>query len=167
MTQTTTVDVLTPADEPKKLSDMLNVLTILTFVGCGIGLLSSVYSFCTAASSYEKMLQVQDKLDQMPDFAKKMMGPDMLELMRKTMENRVPILLVALVGYALCTWGAMQMRKFKKTGFGIYVVGELLPIVVTMLLIGMGAFQGFSMALALGFPLVFIILYATQLKHLS
>ena len=154
-------------DEPKKLSDMLNVLTILTFVGCGLFTISSIYGFANAQTSYDKMVQMQGKLDDAPALVKKFMGPEMLEMARKSLENRTPILLLTLVAYGLCLYGAIQMRSRKKAGFSIYVVGELLPIATACIFLGMGSFGGFGILSAFLFPILFIILYATQLKHLK
>ncbi len=162
--QPTTQETL--LEEPKKIPDMLNVLTILTFVGSGIGFCSSIWGFFKAQDSYDKMVEAQSKLDSMPDFAKKMMGPEMLEMTRKALDNRTPILILALLSYALCVYGAIQMRQLKKPGFTIYLVGELLPIVAGAIFIGVGLFGGFAIVGYLIYA-VFIILYATQLKYLK
>jgi hypothetical protein len=153
-------------EEPKKIPDMLNVLTILTFVGSGIGFCSSIWGFFKAQDSYDKMVQAQSNLDSMPDFAKKLMGPEMLEMTRKALDNRTPILILALLSYALCVYGAIQMRQLKKTGFTLYLVGELLPIVSGAIFIGVGTFGGFAIVGYLIYA-VFIILYATQLKYMK
>ena len=50
-------------EEPKKLPSMLNVLTILTFIGNGLGFFSAFYSFFSAASNYDKIVQAQDQPD--------------------------------------------------------------------------------------------------------
>jgi hypothetical protein len=153
--------------EKKKLPETLNVLTILTYIGCGLGLLFSIYGFFTAQATYEMMLQKQGSLDNLPDFAKKMMGPEMLEMYHKMFENRIPILLLSLIGYALCFYGASQMRQRKKMGFSLYVIGEIVPVVGLFIFIGTSAMIGVTLVTSLIIPAVFIILYATQLKHLS
>ena len=102
----------------------------------------------------------------MPDFAKKLMGPEMVEAARKTAENRVPVLLLGLLGCILCIYGAMQMRQFKKSGFTIYIVGELLPAVGAIIFVGFVSLGGFGIIGYL-FYAIFIILYATQLKYLK
>ena len=152
-------------EEPKKRPDTLNVITILTFIGSGLAILTQCYSFVTAQSSYDQIVKNQDKLDQMPDFVKRMMGPDPVGMARKTLENRTPMLILAIVAAALCIYGALQMRQLKKIGFPIYVIGELLPIIAYYVFIGpMGVFTLIFSLLING---AFIIMYATQLKHLS
>jgi tryptophan-rich sensory protein len=90
-----------------------------------------------------------------------------MEIVRKTVENRLPIFLLGIVGIGLCIYGALQMRKRKKTGFSVYVLGELLPVVSTVIFIGTGSFGGLTIIGSLLIPVIFIILYSTQLKHLS
>jgi hypothetical protein len=153
-------------EEPKKIPDMLNVLTILTFVGSGIGFISSIWSCVKAQDNYDKMVAAQSNLDSMPDFAKKLMGPEMMEMARKSLENRIPILILSLLSYALCVYGAIQMRQLKKAGFTIYLVGELLPIVAVAIFIGSGTFGVFAI-FGYCIYIIFIILYATQLKYMK
>ena len=162
-----TVDFLSNEEKGKKLPEMLNVLTILTFVGCGIAAISSCWAYYSAAKSYDTIQQMQSKMEDAPAIAKSLMGPNVVEMARKSLENRLPILLLGLVATALCLYGALQMRQKKKAGFTVYVIGELLPLVTSAIFIGLGAFGGISFGFALLFPVVFIILYATQLKHLA
>jgi hypothetical protein len=161
------VDFLSNEEKAKKLPEMLNVLSILTFVGCGLFALTSVWGYFSAPKSYEEAQRLQSQMENVPAFAKSLMGGNMVEIARKSLENRLPILLLGLVGYALCLYGAIQMRQKKKAGFTIYVIGEILPLVTSFIFIGAAAFGGLSFAFALLFPAVFIILYATQLKHMA
>lgn len=160
-------DLLNFDEDRKKLPDMLNVLTILTFVGCGIGLIFSLYGFSNAQKSYDDIVKLQGNIENAPDIVKKMTGPHMVELAQKSLENRVPILLLALVGYGLCLYGAIQMRKLKKEGFTVYALGEVLPIIGGFIFAGLGMAGGFTLFMSLAFTALFLILYGTQLKHLS
>ena len=146
---------------------MLNVLTILTFIANGLGFISAFYSYFSAASNYDKVVQAQDKMDQMPDFVKNMMGPDPVGNARRMLDNRLPIMLLTLVGSLLCFYGAWQMRKLKKTGFTIYIVGDVVPFIGLFIFIGASMLTGFSGIFGLLITIVFIILYATQLKYLK
>jgi hypothetical protein len=154
-------------EEPKKLPSLLNVLTILTFIGNGLGFFTSFYSFFSASSNYDKMVQAQDQMDQLPGFVKNMMGPDPVGTARRTLENRVPIMLLSIVGCLLCFYGAWHMRKLKKTGFTIYIVGDVVPFISMCLFIGVSALTGFAGIFGLIITVVFVILYATQLKYLK
>ena len=154
-------------EEPKKLPSMLNVLTILTFISNGLGFITAFYSYFSAASNYDKVVQAQDKMDQMPDFVKNMMGPDPVGNARRMLDNRLPIMLLTLVGCLLCFYGAWQMRKLKKTGFTIYIVGDVVPFISLFIFIGASALTGFTGIFTLIIVVVFVILYATQLKYMK
>lgn len=164
---TQTSDILNFDEGKSKLPSTLNVLTILTFVGCGLGCISSVYSYFNAQKSYDDIVKLQSNLDSAPEIVRKMAGPKMVEIARNSLENRLPILLLAMVGYGLCLYGAIRMRAWKKEGFYIYTLGEILPVIAGFIFIGAGVFGGFAIVASLLFPALFIILYATQLKHLS
>ena len=71
-----------------------------------------------------------------------------------------------LLGTLLCIVGAVFMRKLVKNGFYLYTAGQLLPVIISTLILGIGSMAGFG-ALGLVFPIGFIIMYYTQLKHMS
>jgi hypothetical protein len=156
------------ATSPKTIPGSLNTLTILTFIGSGISLIGSIFSMVGAKERYTKMeeLQASGDMDKVPGFMKGMVGPEAVEMLRKSYEYRIPLLIITLVGLALCVYGAMQMRALKKQGFYLWLAGEVFPIICSVILVGAGMFSGFGM-LALIIPIVFIILYATQLKYMS
>jgi len=147
--------------QTKKLPDMLNILTILTFIGCAIGLLSSIYNYFAVCKSVEMMA----KLTEDGDNPMASMMSSMSEAMVKQCELKLPILIIMLASMALCFLGALQMRKLKRTGFFLYLLGQ---VVAPVAMIVMGAAGGGILAI-IGyiFPVIFLVLYATQLKHLK
>ena len=164
----TTKDSLDFLNEGKPvMSTGLNVITILTIIGCVIGLIGSVYSFATAEKSYREVkAQVESgKLDDAPEFMKSMLRPEMVNMMRKSYENKLPILLISLAGIGLCLWGAIEMRKLKKQGYFLWLAGEVIPIVGTVAILGTAALSGFGL-IALIIPIIFIILYTVFKKDL-
>lgn len=150
-----------------KLPSSLNILTILTIVACSIFFLLEIYGFATAKTSYEKTKELMEsgKVNEMPEFARKFITPEALALQKKKMENKLPILILDVVALALCFYGALEMRKRKKQGYTFWLIGELLPIATTLLFMGAAAFGGFALLFWL-FPIVFIILYTVNRKHL-
>jgi len=152
--------------EKKKLPETLNVVSIISLVGCGLGAIFSILGFVGAQSNYDKLLEIQGN-ENASDFVKKFAGPNAVEMARKSLENRLPILLLSLVACAICLYGVLQMRALKKVGFSIYLIGELLPIPVTFIFLGMAALSGFTLGALLIIPIVFISLYASQVKHLK
>jgi hypothetical protein len=85
---------------------------------------------------------------------------------KSMMENKLPIMLLTLLGSALCLYGAIEMRKLKKHGYTVWMAGELLPLLAMIPLVGVGAYGGFG-AIALVFPVAMIIMYTICKKELS
>lgn len=146
----------------------LNILTILTIIGSVIAIIGAIWTFATVDSSYEKMRDMQATVtEDTPAYLKSMMGPDMLENMRKQKESKIPILVVTLLGAGLCLFGAIEMRKQKSQGYILWVVGEFLPIIATGLFVGFGMmFSGFAL-IFMSIPIIFLILYTVNRKHLT
>lgn len=154
-------------EEPDKMPQMISVLSILTFIGSGLVILFQLYYFTAAKRIYDVAMAGQEKIDQAPAWAKSMQGPDPVGVIQRTYDNRIPISLLTIVAAVLCIVGAVQMRKLKKNGFAIYLVGELLPIVTTAIFLGTAAMASMGFYFGLVIYAVFIILYATQLKNLK
>ncbi len=161
-----TTDALDFTDGQKQgLPTGINVLTILTIVGSAIAIISSVWQYFRAEKGYNDLVKAQSNMEEAPAFVKKMMGPEMVEMARKSMEFKLPILLLGLVGAALCLYGALEMRKLKKQGYILWVVGEFLPVIAMALIVGTGVFAGFAL-FGLVIPVIFLILYSVNKKHL-
>ena len=166
MTQETTPDVSNFDQITKpKLPTALNVLTILTFIGCAWELYSNVNNFIGGKKALEEMEKAQEKLAEAPAWARKLAGPEVQEMMQQGLDNKVPLLIIGLIAIALCAYGALQMRKLKKEGYFLWLVGEILPFIsaaIFMPALFSTMFIYFSI-----FPLIFIILYTIQRKHLT
>jgi hypothetical protein len=147
---------------------MLNVLTILTFVACGIFFLLQLYSFANSKKIYDMAMASQQNIDRAPAFVRKMAGPDPIGQATRNYENRVPIFVLGVVCLALCTYGAIQMRKLKKLGFYVYCIGEIvLPLLTMAIFTGTSVFSGLGFMFGILFYVLFVILYATQLKYMK
>lgn len=164
MNQENTADVLHHG-EPKKLPTGLNVLTILTFIGSAIELYNTSSSFISGKKQLEEMEKNQEKLAEAPAWAKKFAGPEVQEMMAKAYENRIPLLVIGLIAVALCVYGAIQMRKLKKEGYTLWLIGEILPYIATAIL--MPVFFNTIFVYFAVIPALFIILYTIQRKHLT
>lgn len=152
--------------EPRRLPSTLNVLTILTFVGCGIGVFGAIFAFVRAQSNYD-LLSSNSGNNVGQEFVRKIAGADPVEIARKSLENRVPILLLTLISIVLCILGAIVMRNLKKNGFYFYAVGEILPICITPIFVSTGPMVSITGIFGMIIPVVFLILYATQLKFMK
>ena len=160
------VDIL-DAQFEKKLPEILNVLTILTLIACGIGLITSIWTFTHAEASYENVLRVNGSMRNMPGFVQDMVGPDALERSRRMYENRLPILIFGLGGVAFCMLGALMMRKQKKAGYFLWLIGELVPLTAFTIAVNLTNMSGYIFKIDLLVLAVFVVLYTTQYKYLG
>ena len=162
----TTNDVLDFAEENNsKLPQGLNVLTILTFIGCGIGLIGAIATPFIMRFSKEMMDKAASMSSDMTDkqLADIARGKQMIEL---TQQNIVPLTIVGVLGVLACLLGALWMRKRKKDGYWLYVAGEILPLIGSLIFLGTAAYADWKSYFGLIIPVVFIILYTVQKKHL-
>lgn len=99
-------DDLLAQHRPKSLPGMLNVLTILTFIGCGIGFLSSGYSFISSTSSQmEQMQEQREKIGDQGGIAKKFFD-DSFDMAQVAFDHKNLLLAVGLISLVLCLIGA-------------------------------------------------------------
>jgi hypothetical protein len=163
-----TNDVLT-GHRPKQLPGMLNVLTILTFIGCGFAYLAALYGFFAGSDPDKQIAEIREQQEKMGDsdgFASKMMEGS-VEMIQKSYDHRYILLISGLLFTTLCLIGAMHMRKLKKTGYYYYLIGELAPIVLSAGLFGASFLSGMTILFSAVVAIVFVILYSTQLKYLQ
>ncbi|MEO6548912.1 MAG: hypothetical protein ABIN94_12975 [Ferruginibacter sp.] len=156
---------LTESGKPK-IPSGLNVLTILTFIGCGIGLLFTVFTpmMNKFFLSMMEKAQTSGKEFTAKEVADMEKGKNLILL---SQANMVPLIVIGLISIVLCIIGAIWMRKLKKDGFWIYTGGELLPVIGSFIILGTAQFTGVASAVfAIGIPILFVILYAVQRKHL-
>ena len=162
-----TNDVLNYDENVKpKLPTGLNVLTILTFIGCAIfGLvtlaLPMIYKF--ALEMMEKATSSGKELStkQLVDMEKSKAAMELAQ------QNMIPLIIIGMIGIILCFIGALWIRKLKKDGYWMYVAGELAPVIAGFFLLGSQQYDGaFSIIISIGIPLIFVFLYTMQRKHL-
>jgi hypothetical protein len=167
MNESSNADVLNYDEEKKsKLPSGLNVLTILTFIGCAIFgvftlFLPAIYKF--SLGFMEKAVSSGKELSA-KELAEIEKGRAAIELAQ---QNMIPLMVIGLAGIILCFVGALWMRKLKKDGYWMYVAGELVPVIAGFFLLGTAQYTGVSSILfGIGIPVLFVVLYTMQRKHL-
>ncbi|MCB9335039.1 MAG: hypothetical protein H6586_02760 [Flavobacteriales bacterium] len=124
--------------ETGKRPGFLTVLCILTFIGSGLGLLGGLLMTIGMGS---------------------IMGS--IPGMGAAMGGGTAYFAIGTVLAAASLYGAIQMWKLKKQGFFIYagasVVGIILPLIFGLPFSAMGAI----------FPILFIVLYYLNVKHMN
>ena len=157
-------DILQGDQEPQYGS--LKTLTLLTFIGCAISYIVLFYGIATWGNYEQDLVKTQEAMEKMEgsSIGKYMEGT--VEMMKKSHEHRYVLSGTGLLFTTLCLLGAMRMRKLQKSGYALYVIGELAPLVVSSILIGFSFFGGIVMALTALFAILFVILYSAQRKYL-
>jgi hypothetical protein len=153
-------------EETGGLPKTLKVLTVLTFIGCGLS-----YVFTLAMPGLMKFSQKM--MDKAVSSGAELSPKDLADIEKGkeaillAQANMVPLIIVGLVSTTLCLFGAIWMRKLKKDGYWIYTAGELMPIATNIIFLGTEQFKGVSnIVLGLVIPIVFVALYTSQRKYL-
>jgi hypothetical protein len=155
------IDLLENEFGEKKIPSTLNVLTILSFIWLGfetIGLLLGLFKKSTSASIKDAPETGSNFLDSIIAFSQ--------EMEKIQLENKLLFSIVSIVCIGLCFYGLLQMRKLYKNGFVLYTIGELLVPVVSMIMLYKPGGTLAILLISFIFPLLFVILYASQRKHL-
>lgn len=96
----------------------------------------------------------------------KMMESGMV-MAEKAAENAKPIGYSNIILSLLSLFGVWQMWNLKKSGFWMYVAASVAGLVVPMVFLGGGMLTLMSVGFGGLISIVFIILYAVNLKHMS
>jgi len=162
--------ILDENPETKTMTATINVLTILTLIGCGITFISGIWGFYSSGKSMEQMALMKEQIDQIGDSGSETAANLMMQSMnmiKKQYDNRYLLLIVNLLATGLCVFGALEMRKMRKNGYYLWLTGELLPIIITVAIIGFNLMGGLVLVGSLLFAGVFIVLYGLQLKRMQ
>ncbi len=148
MSEETTQSTETAAAEPAKRPVFLTVLCILSFIAAGFGIITFV-GMITAMGAATAMVGSVEGLEGVSAAAS--MGPSA----GMTWAYFVVGLLTTIVGLI----GVLKMWKLKKQGFMLYAGANVAGMI-------MGSIYMFSIG-ALIMPIVFIVLYYLNVKHMS
>lgn len=145
---------------PTTLPPFLNVLTILTFIGSGLGIISGIYSLLTIEQQRAGLAATRTLL------RNSSFGGDLVRAQELMLENFYAIQLGALTSALCCLFGAILMRKLKKNGFYLYLFGSIISIVIPLFFLGFG-FMGQMILIGSVFTIAFVIMYGVNYKHLK
>jgi hypothetical protein len=146
-----------PVVETKKRPQFLTVLCILSFVGIGIGVISGLYSLMTFSSTIALM-----------QGSAGLFGGELGESIDALIKWGQTVYIIDIVSALICLGGVLMMWNLKKTGFFIYLIGEIAPAIASFALMGgFGPLGTMAMVFGLIFPIAFIIMYGLNLKHMS
>jgi hypothetical protein len=143
----------------------LKVLCILTFVACGILILVYLLGSLALGISNEKASEIMDQISQNPQLQMQFPTDNPAEFFHEI----GMICLLCLLANIGSLVGAIMMWNLNKVGFFIYAIAELSTNFIGM---GMstsvnGSPSYASLAFNILIDVIFIIMYAVNLKHMN
>ncbi len=153
---------------------LLSVTCVLTWACCALLLISSLSGLITQSPEKQEQ-QIEQMRRISPEAADKLEAA----MADESGPKKILTTLLNILAIALCAFGAVQMWNLKQTGFYFYLIGEILPY-IGLLISGTGAMSavaamaggmgaaiiGIAITLMVIFDVVFIVLYAINLKHM-
>src|SRR5687768_819054 len=101
----------------------LSVLCILTWISCGLLLITTLWGVFNKPTPEEQFEQVEQMREVSPEAAEKMEAA----FEAQNNSNQTVGLALNLVAIALSAFGASMMWQLKRNGFYVYVAGEVIP----------------------------------------
>jgi uncharacterized membrane protein (DUF2068 family) len=152
----------------------LTVLCILTFIGSGWAIVSGISTYLTAnATAGVAEAAMQDAREQIANAGESNAGSKMAEKMLSGAsdvlkpENLKKSALFSIVAAVFTLLGAVLMFQLKKTGFWLYVLGTIISIVGPFVIFGAANLITMLSTIGTAFiGIIFVVLYALNLKHL-
>ena len=151
----------------------LLVLCILTFIGSGWGTLSNLFSVFTAGltDSSMQMEHYSSMLNGMDQGAGSAVLSDILNStmasLQATFVHAREIAVVSLVLSVISLLGAILMFQLRRLGFYLYTAAQILALFVLPYFAGFSMYVGMVMFFSGLISLLFIILYAVNLKYMT
>jgi hypothetical protein len=150
---------------------LLTVICIISFIMGAWGIVSSLMNMtkdqtAVVAEAQAKMEEAKAQLgDQASGVAGRMMDSG-LELTQRAAEHAVPIGVAGIILSMLSLFGVWRMWNLQKSGFWMYVLASILGLVVPLYFLGTSLLAIASIGFIGFFTLIFIILYAVNLKYM-
>jgi hypothetical protein len=147
------------------------VLCILTFIGSGYSLFSSLITI-SYAGKFEQLNQQtiqkhvkSESKESNGAFAQKMMK-DSMEMLKK--ENIYKLNGATIFSNLLTLAGALLMFRMDKRGFWLYLVGIIFWIALPLIIFGVHSITGIITAVSQGvIGVSFVVMYAFNLKDMN
>lgn len=157
------------ANGAPKRPTFLTVLCILSFIAGGWALISGAMGLASSPDPAELQAQMDQALsgmegmedNPMAGFAQKMAD----EASNVAAAAR-PLNIAGIVLALVSLFGVWQMWNLKKMGFWIYVVAGIAGLVAPFVILGGGMMAMMTVGVGGFFTLLFIVLYALNLKHM-
>ena len=150
---------------------LLTVICIISFIMGAWGVISGIQGVTSDQTQVlqearQKMEEAKAQLgDQADGMAGRMMDSAM-EITEKSAENARPMGIAGIIIALISLFGVWQMWNLKKSGFWLYLLATVAGLAVPLVYLGGSMMAVASVGLVGFFSLVFIILYAVNLKYM-
>lgn len=150
---------------------LLTVICILSFIMGAWGVIGGIQNLVMDQSAVleearANMEQARVDLGDQADGVAGQMMNSAMELAEKGAENARPIGIANIVLSLLSLYGVWQMWNLRKNGFWLYVLASVLGLAATVYFLGGSMLAIASVGVVGFFALVFIVLYAVNLKYM-
>jgi hypothetical protein len=150
---------------------LLTVICIISFIMGAWGVINGIQTVTTdqTAAIEEGRAKMEEAKAQLGDQADGMAGRMMdsaMEMTERAAENAKPMGIAGVVLALISLFGVWQMWNLKKSGFWLYVLAAIGGLAVPIVYLGSSMMALASVGFVGFFSLVFIILYAVNLKHM-
>jgi len=166
--------------EPATRPTLLTVLCILTFIGSGWSIISNIWAYSkakeTAQAFSKNIIHSQDSLTNKDSVSlnqnrknKNVFGEKMMRSVSKlmTVDNIRKAAIGTLIASLFTLTGALMMWWLNRKGFYLYILGVIIGLLIPFYLYG-GNLVAVGISSATGFfGLVFIAMYALNLKSMK
>ncbi|MBI5218716.1 MAG: hypothetical protein HY958_07295 [Bacteroidia bacterium] len=153
--------------ETKKMPVFLKVLCILSFVGVGLAIISSIWGYFAAKAVSAVSQGFADLGDKLAEGQASGQMNAAMDSVNASLKWAGVNAIVGVIAALICLIGVIMMWKLKKTGYYIYIIGEIAPVIAGAVLMGGSFFGGMAIAMSLVVPIAFIVMYGLNLKHMS
>ena len=160
--------------ETKKRPTFITVLGILGFIGvawqviAGIIQMLAGMAYSAVSNGVSAVAESAGQLSDIPggDQAMNELGSQ-LESANAVLANGTMLGIVSIVAALICLLGIIWMWGLKKKGYYVYIIGEIAPVVATVAVAGFSLTGGMMAVLGMIFPIIFIVLWGLNLKHMN
>jgi hypothetical protein len=142
----------------------LSVLCILSFIGNGLGIIQGLFIWMMSGF-YARLFSGLSKSLKT--------GQSEMNIVEKVLNGLSWWAISIVIGSLACLAGAIIMWKLKKSGYFLYIIGQILPL-LGLLFFFLGSIPGpktgGSMIFVLFssiFPIAFIVMFGLNQKHLN
>jgi hypothetical protein len=146
---------------------ILTILCVLSFIGCGLGVLGDLWSIATFKAE-QVMISNSDVGGYWWNLMENL-GFDVQALFDTKQKFGMLENFLNMAGTLCCLFGALMMWKLKKSGFYLYITGQVIPLVTAFFIYASlnAALSMMMMILSAIIPTLFIIGYNTQLRYMK